>query len=262
MTTKEFSEKFDTMLNSFSSINDVYSTENISSIKLDEYEKSVFLTQAQLQLIKESYALGLEADEYTRSIIGSITHSAKTFMSSNAGHQPIVRNATIYKVNKKSLFTEYSEFPDPIKQVMETPMYTIREIVYDEISSKSYNVKPIRFDDLNKIIDNPFRFDLNSYVYRLDSSNVGELESEYNVILLTNIKNNLNLSYEIVYVKYPKPIILVELDNDLTIDGHSSESTSELNESCHFDILSRAVELAANRLGLSLVKDSQKQKNK
>lgn len=43
MTTEEFSNEFDTLLNSNSAIE---SFGNISDIKLDEYEKSIFLTKA------------------------------------------------------------------------------------------------------------------------------------------------------------------------------------------------------------------------
>ena len=47
MTTEEFSNEFDTLLNSYSVIGKFGKGENPSTIELDEYEKSVFLTKAQ-----------------------------------------------------------------------------------------------------------------------------------------------------------------------------------------------------------------------
>ena len=48
MTTEEFSNEFDTLLNSYAISPDKYGMENSPlTIELDEYEKSVFLTKAQ-----------------------------------------------------------------------------------------------------------------------------------------------------------------------------------------------------------------------
>lgn len=53
------------------------------------------------------------------------------------------------------------------------------------------------------------------------------------------------ITYQLRYVKKPRPIILRDLsDEDLTIDGCSTESECELAEELHHEILQRAVELA------------------
>jgi len=44
MTTKEFSDEFDTLLDSYRVVNSFGNTSSDVSINLDEYEKSVFLT--------------------------------------------------------------------------------------------------------------------------------------------------------------------------------------------------------------------------
>ena len=51
MTTEEFSNEFDTLLNSYLVTGEFGKVENLSTIKLDEYEKSVFLTRAQEEII-------------------------------------------------------------------------------------------------------------------------------------------------------------------------------------------------------------------
>lgn len=54
MTTQEFSNTFDTLLNSHRDIKDFGKTASNQSIELDEYEKSVLLTQAQ-DIVVKSY---------------------------------------------------------------------------------------------------------------------------------------------------------------------------------------------------------------
>lgn len=53
-----------------------------------------------------------------------------------------------------------------------------------------------------------------------------------------------SVNYTVRYIRRPRPIVLVDLDNELSIQGISKESTCELDESIHQEILQRAVELA------------------
>ena len=55
MTTEEFSNEFDALLNSYLVTGEFGKVENLSTIKLDEYEKSVFLTRAQEEIIISFY---------------------------------------------------------------------------------------------------------------------------------------------------------------------------------------------------------------
>lgn len=53
-----------------------------------------------------------------------------------------------------------------------------------------------------------------------------------------------SFTYTVRYLRRPRPIILTNLDEGLSIQGRSKESTCELDESLHQEILQRAVELA------------------
>ena len=46
MTTEEFSNEFDVLINSYSRYKDFDNKEILDSIEFNEYEKSLFLTQA------------------------------------------------------------------------------------------------------------------------------------------------------------------------------------------------------------------------
>lgn len=61
MTTQEFSDGFDALLNSYSNTAAFGEQADKSTIVLDEYEKSVLLTQAQDIIVKSYFTLGLNA---------------------------------------------------------------------------------------------------------------------------------------------------------------------------------------------------------
>ncbi len=56
MNVKEFSNEFNVILDSYKVKNQFGETENFYSIQLDEYEKSVYLTNAQKELVLELYS--------------------------------------------------------------------------------------------------------------------------------------------------------------------------------------------------------------
>lgn len=253
MNAKEFSEAFDIKLNSYSSINDVYNTENITSVKLDDYEKSLLLTEAQLSLISDSYSMGYEGDENMRRLVSKISFSATSPMLQYTDSSIRIKNAKIRYVDTNTLMTRSNYKVD--KKIM----YISRETVSS--ASKIYSVKPIRFDDLNRLVDNPFRFDLTNSVYRLDSSQSTASQSEPAYKLVLVVGTDDALIYDLTFIAYPKPIILVDLPPGLTIDGESTEMTSELDAQFHGEILNRAVTLAVERLGLALTQNKRKDNN-
>ena len=80
MTNEEFSNEFDTLLNSYSTIEAFGKIP--STIELDEYEKSVFLTNAQEELVISIYDgknLSGESFENTEEARRSLSSLVKTF---------------------------------------------------------------------------------------------------------------------------------------------------------------------------------------
>jgi hypothetical protein len=63
------------------------------------------------------------------------------------------------------------------------------------------------------------------------------------VEIITNPWDVIN-TYNVRYVRAPKPIILVNLPDGLTIDGISEATPCELDPILHEEIVQRAVELA------------------
>ena len=55
MTVEEFSNEFDSLLGSYLSLPNIGETQGTQSIEIDEYEKSVWLTNAQEDLVLSMY---------------------------------------------------------------------------------------------------------------------------------------------------------------------------------------------------------------
>lgn len=225
MTTQEFSNSFDTLLNSYASKASYGDELSNTSVALDEYEKSVFLTKAQEMLVEELYS-GKNADgesyEETERLRRSLAN-----LNVEMEYEPLEDTSSFYPISSDSQFF----------QIDNDIMFITYESVLTEadecLSGKQIEVVPVRQDWYHRQHRNPFRGATNNKALRLDrSDDVIEI-----VYPLTISK------YHIGYVRKPKPIILEDLDN-LTINGSSNERGCELHEMVHRKILERAVMLA------------------
>lgn len=217
MNIKEFSDGFDALLNSFGVL---------PNMVLDEYEKSVFLTNAQEGLIiglyngKGSFGGSFEGTEEVRRYISELVKTYET-NEKLTDYLGISRNSMFFKIPEDVWFITYES-----------------AILQDDGLGCSNGgevlVVPVAQDDFYKVQGNPFRGPNKRRALRLDiKGNAIELVSEYNVG-----------KYLIRYIARPNPIILVNLPDGLSINGVSAETECELNPVIHRAILERAVGLA------------------
>lgn len=220
MTIQEFSNSFDVLLSSYLSKPEFGNTD---SLALDEYEKSVFLTKAQEDIVVELYSgrniqgLSFESTEESRRILHSLTKE----------YQVEVNN-TDYEVTKPNdlwfITYEYCIFDDETLGCA---------------NGSTALVVPIRQDDLYKVLDNPFRGPSKKRVIRTDRNNSIQLISKYKIG-----------TYTMDYLRKPNPIILAVFP-DLSIGDIINETSEcELNSSIHHYILERAVQYALTSKGL------------
>lgn len=218
MNVQELSNLFDTLLQPYIT-KDNFGKQN--TLAFDEYEKSIFLTKAQEQIVLELYQ-ELEQSEEVRKYLSNLI---KTDNYAPVGEQDetlINNNFKSYKVeiNNDILFMIYEQCT-----------------LSDEnncINNKIVSVVPTIHDDLDKVLKNPFKSPNSRKVIRLDFDNKIELISKYNI---TN--------YKVRYLKKPNPIILVALEGNLSINnGDTKVSNGEINPILHERIVQRAVQLA------------------
>lgn len=222
MTPLEFSSEFDILYN------------NVMSNQapgLTEYEKSVFLTQAQEQIVLGIYKGTFDGDSFES------TEAAKSYLS----------NLVVQKTYSKEELTFNFDSSISNKSVSALKMPDDWVILYEEVELKDNSVLCLKdgkwvpvvsstLDEYNRIKNNPFRGPNKRQVLRLSIEDKYELISDYTIN-----------QYKIRYLKRPYPIILEDL-YDASINGEytplSDENACELHPSLHKSILNIAVSLA------------------
>ena len=112
MTTKEFSDAFDTLLNSYSTKVNFGDSPTLGGLVLDEYEKSLFLTQAQEQIVVELYtgrnekSSSFEKTEELRSNLKSLIRTA-TIPESDEDFKGISKYSKFFILPPDVLFITY-----------------------------------------------------------------------------------------------------------------------------------------------------------
>ena len=218
MNVQEFSNSFDTLLQPYIA-KESFSEQN--NLAFDEYEKSIFLTKAQEQIVLELYQ-ELEQSEEVRKYLSNLIKTDNYVPVGEQDETLINNNFKSYKVeiNNDMLFMIYEQCT-----------------LSDEnncINNKIVSVVPTIHDDLDKVLKNPFKSPNSRKVIRLDFDNKIELISKYNIS-----------NYKVRYLKKPNPIILVSLEDNLSINNGDTEvSNGETNPILHERIVQRAVQLA------------------
>lgn len=225
MTVVEFSSEFDILYDNISSK---------SAPGLDQYEKSVYLTTAQFEIVRAAYSgyntskRSFEGDEQKRRELSELVKDFKS---------------TIFFNNSTSLSKD-----SKMVSIPSDVMY----ILYESASTGnqcgetvSVEVVPVAYDQYMENMKNPFRKPNGNRILRLDTS---KNFTSKNVELVSSVGLR---EYSMRYLKYPAPIILDDFELDpnlaglnLTVDGANEIKECELDASIHRSILNRAVELA------------------
>lgn len=224
MTCIEFSNEFDTLLNSYSTV-PPYGDENKLDITLDEYEKSVFLTKAQEEVVVELYTgknqFG-ESFERTEEIRRYLSDLVKTVVLSDklTGHVGLSKTSMFFQLPEDVWFITYESA-------------TLKDERLGCLDGEEATIVPVTQDEYYRIAKNPFRGPSKGRAVRLDiGDGVIEIISDYNID-----------KYLVRYLSRPKPIVLVDL-NELSVNGIKARTECELNPVIHRAILERAVRLA------------------
>lgn len=234
MTVSEFSDSFDTVVDSYRRFKDFDKREMLDSIEFNEYEKSVFLTLGQSEVVVglyngQTFGLPFENTEEMRRYLESLVKT-KVY---NALERESGTGLTTTSV--------FFQLPDDLAFI------TLERAQYTDPALGCYNgseadVYPTTQDEYARIRKNPFRGPTRYRVLRLDCGDGKvELVSKYNIS-----------KYIIRYMAKPEPIVLEDLTGGLSVEGVSTEQTCQLNEMLHRPILYRAVQLALASKGIQV----------
>lgn len=232
MTLEEFSELFDVQYN------------NITSNQapgLNEYEKSVFLTKAQDEIIKNYFTANSKGNNIGQGFDDSAKRQADfSVLMKTSNENAASLPSSSSKLDSRS---HVYKFPSEV-------FIIINEALSDSASNKSFQIKPLRYDEYTNLMSKPYKRPLKHQAWRLINSgsvNGTDYEKYVEIIAAPQYDNNNSLVYTLRYLRRPNPIIVGDID-DLTINGKKYSDVSavgcELDPILHEDILQRAVELA------------------
>lgn len=248
MTAEEMSNVFDIRLNSYVNQHFYGNQQGDTDFTCDEYEKSLFLTKAQEEVVKSLYTgknassypslnifmKSFEETEEFRRILATLIHSFETDTFINDNDSSLV-NFNVSPVYYNSLHFKYVRLPKDLLYITtEGAMLSSKD--GDECVMDYYvDVVPVTQDELHKTIRNPFRGLNKKRVFRLDvDTNKVELISRYLYVS----------KYYCRYLRKPSPIITTKLPQEVAIDGNTDIKDCELSTSIHDTIVDIAAQLA------------------
>ena len=256
MTNKEMSDLFDTLYN------------NITSNQapgINEFDKSVFLTKAQSELVKNHFVpqgnvhqVGFDGSQKRQMDFSLLM---KTFTGNPSGSSVVDPRALVYQLPADVLYiiNESVQLLSPKSAV--TAIRQVKALSYDEYERL-----------MSKVLKEPAKYQAwrlmtKSADYTLNGVSQGQ-SPVVEVILTSADKTKYGLSltpnrarYVVRYAKKPRPIILEDFSSafgeDLSIDGKNGSEVEysnnglntywepcELDKSIQEEIVQRAVELA------------------
>lgn len=290
MTNQEFSDQFDTLLNSYANQAQFGEQAAKNEIVLDEYEKSVLLTNAQDIVVKSYFdrrhnSEGDGFDDSTRrqvdfsslikvatleqAVYGEgespafddrgimykmpcmqypsegVKYTAAEIAAAQEGDDAYGKTTSDYKIAPGTMVDKEGT-TDVLFILNEKLTTTLNDKV------KTYVVVPINYKEYDREMTKAYAQPLKKQAWRLFQNDSQGFDVQSELIPRWNLEDNeTNLSYKIRYIKRPNPIVLVDLPNNLEIDGFTQEQSCELNPILHPEILQKALELAiATRGGM------------
>lgn len=237
MTVEEMSNEFDLQLNAYN--NKSFGDQHIFDLTADEYEKSVWLTKAQEDIVLELYSgRNTTGDAFEQ------TQELRVYLAN------LVRTTELTELKDNSLAINKLKPESYLFKLPADVWFITYESAYLYSDDKCINgteasVLPVTQDELTRIYKNPFKGPSKDYVLRLDiSNNIVELISKYYI-----------QKYKLRYVAHPKPIVLVDL-HTVSIDGYNTVTPCELDESLQCKIIERACKLFVQSKAMSLGQNS------
>lgn len=232
MNVSEFSLEFDVLYNNI--------TSNLSP-GLSEYEKSVFLTRAQEQIVKNHFSVKSNSkQEGLNNSIKRDTDFSTLFKTVSIGNGITkIDNPTNTLNTRIKRFTIKEDYLFIINEFCEIVKQDSAGNVLD---TQLTTVVPLHYLEFARLNSGPYKEPNLHETWRIISDVITVNESTFDLY----IRYNWTLiNYIIRYIKKPNPIILEDLSTqNLTIDGKHAVSNCELNPILHQEVLDRAVELA------------------
>lgn len=254
MTVTEMSNEFDILYN------------NIMSNQapgLDEYEKSVFLTKAQSELILEyfnakgnKFQEGFDGSERRQIDFSNLIFNKEVEQETADSNFPKTdARSEIYPLTGDG--SQATTEDDILLIVNEFLRLTKPAAGNDSEKKKILAVVPVSYLEYTRLMMKPYKLPVKSQAWRLlnshsntttvDTVTTTTLGPFAELLFNKGAYEGYTREYVVRYVKRPDPIILINLADeysDVSIEGQTAEQECTLDPIMHHDIVQRAVELA------------------
>lgn len=261
MTVEEMDNMFEVLYN------------NITSNQapgLNAYEKSVFLTKAQDEIVKNYFNSkskgnntqdGFDANQ-KRQVDYSMLTTVVTYPNDYTKKTENSDSSTTESATKTQETQDIIPVRPPngdvvSETIFDAPLFDTRDnslsvklpsnlmmainemvkVTRGTTENVILQIIPLKFDEYTRLMSKPFKRPLKYQAWRLINSSIKNKAD-----LIVGPSDTIT-SYTLRYIRRPKPIIVSDLD-DLTIDGITEKQECELDPILHDEILQRAVELA------------------
>jgi hypothetical protein len=223
-TVTEWSAEFDILWN------------NIMSNQapgLNEYEKSVFLTRAEEDVVTGIYRgtiqAPFESTEEVTDYLSPLVMQADCSVVTNSVHH-IVQGSVVYQLPENTLFRTFEKC-----------------VVSTDCGDVDADVVPVTQDEFWRINRDPFKNSNGRRVLRLSYANtvLDGNALDYNQVYSELVSKYPINAYTVRYIRKPEPIILDTIPTGKpSINGERAIKTCKLHENLHQLILTQAVSLA------------------
>lgn len=203
-------------------------------IQLNEYEKSVYLTKAQEAIVDSLYA-EYDSTELVRRQLHNLVY-VNSIDITNDIYKSDIMGYTQYRILCSTLYTASTSIKAILNEYVTLTTSCGDSMLY---------VTPVKQDELIKILGNPFRTANDNRALRIEDR---YLNANTLKLICKSFEEVQNITYNVVYLRNPKPIILEDLRN-ITINDASKQSTSiDLSEDLHKKIIEIAVSMVLTGL--------------
>lgn len=220
MSPEEMDNMFETLYN------------NIGSDQapgLNAYEKSVFLTKAQDEILKNYFNPKSKGNTTQDGFDGSTKRQVDFSMLTTVETKSSGFESPLFDTREN---TKSVRLPSKL-------MFAINEVVEvtRDTNKVILQVIPIKFDEYSRLMCKPYKRPLKYQAWRLTNN---DAVNRADIIVGPS---DILTKYTIRYVRRPNPIIVSNLDG-LTIEGNGDTLACELDPILHEEIVQRAVELS------------------
>lgn len=258
MTIKEMSDALDSMLNSFATKAIFGEEASKQEIVLDEYEKSLYLTQAQdivlksyFQPVTNSEGTGFDESE-KRQIDFSSLITIKTL--SQVFGTPFDERGILFAMPKRQIpdgeggMQDVDGTTDVLYILNEQLLTKVGEAPAegepDKRMKKTYVVVPINYKEYDREMSKPYAQPLKKQAWRLFQNAGTGFDYLTELIPIWDLAAKETITgYKMRYVRRPNPIVLTDMPDGLSIEGFDKENPCELNPILHPEIVQKAVDI-------------------